>query len=83
MFRRSASSLLLAGLLFADGSWLGRLERMLEGLLGGNSDSYAAWANSERGGSIDPGGRAASGSADAPPGGSTTAERGVTIDPNG
>jgi len=64
MFRRYASSLLLAGLLFADGSWLGRLERLFRGLLGGENSPQAVWASSEHGGS-------------------PTAERGVTIDPNG
>ncbi len=58
MFRRSASSLLLAGLLFADGSWLGRLEQLFQGLLGGKGDTQAIWVNSvcDCGGSIDPNG---------------------------
>ncbi len=57
MFRRSASSLLLAGLLFADGSWLGRLEQLFRGFLGGGSQPQAVWAASDCGGTIDPNGK--------------------------
>jgi hypothetical protein len=84
MFRRSASSLLLAGLLFADGSWLGRLELLFRGFLGGEAPTQAAWAASEWGASIDPNGQPrADGRDTASGGGSSAAERGVTIDPNG
>ncbi len=79
MFRRYASSLLLAGLLFADGSWLGRLEQIFRGFLGGKTEPQAVWAASDHGASLPPpvGLDPHSG------GGSSTAERGVTIDPNG
>ncbi len=63
MSRRSAASLLVLGLLFADGSWLGRLEILLRGLLGGEArtqgvatPSSGTSSTAERGGSIDPNG---------------------------
>lgn len=83
MFRRSASSLLLAGLLFADGSWFGRLEQLFHGFLGGESHPQAVWAASDRGGTIDPNGRPTPAAPGADSGGTSTAERGVTVDPNG
>ena len=84
MFRRSASSLLLAGLLFADGSWLARLEGLFAGLLGFGAGTDSVWATSECGASIDPNGRPQTANSEFPPrGGSSTAERGGSIDPNG
>ena len=82
MFRRYASSLLLVGLLFADGSWLGRLEQIFRGFLGGESQPHAVWATSECGGTIDPNGQPLHLNFEAPPGaGASTAERGGSIDP--
>lgn len=70
MFRRSASSLLLAGLLFADGSWFARLEGLFAGLLGGRSQPQASWSHSvcDCGGTIDPNGQPtlANGTQDSP-----------------
>jgi hypothetical protein len=78
MFRRSASSLLLAGLLFVDGSWLGRLEQLFRGFLGGEP-AQGVWAASE----IDPNGRPLqqpnSSAAPGPP----PANWSAAIDPNG
>ncbi len=84
MSRRSAASLFLAGLLFADGSWLGRLEQLFHGILGGDSQPRAVWAASDCGGSIDPNGQPAaapSGARDLPIG--FAEEKGAKIDPNG
>ncbi len=84
MSRRSAASLLVLGLLFADGSWLGRLELLFRGLLGGEAQTQGVWAPSEWGVSIDPNGQPRPVLSETPAGGtSSTAERGVTIDPNG
>jgi len=57
MFRRYASSLLLAGLLFADGSWLGRLEQLFGGFFRGEAQPKAVWAELDCGGTIDPNGQ--------------------------
>ena len=83
MFRRYASSLLLAGLLFADGSWFGRLEQLFHRFLGGEAQPRAVWAASDCGGSIDPNGQPAaapSGAQDLPIGFAKV--KGGKIDPN-
>lgn len=80
MFRRSASSLLLAGLLFADGSWLGRLEQLFLGLLGGENDAKPVWSGASRDSQLRD-------QFDLEPlshgDGSSTSERSGSIDPNG
>jgi len=84
MFRRSASSLLLAGLLFADGSWLGRLEHLFRGFLGGEGQPQAVWAASEWGASIDPNGQPLQPVPQvAPDGNSHISTWGASMDPNG
>lgn len=80
MFRRSASSLLLAGLLFADGSWLGRLELLFRGFLGEKAQPQAVWGMSDHGATIDPNGRPTPGALTTP---SSTTERVGSLDPNG
>lgn len=85
MFRRSVSSLLLAGLLFADGSWLGRLEQLFFGSLWGERFVQATWATSEWGASIDPNGQPLQPAPRVVPGGgdSHVPTWGASIDPNG
>jgi hypothetical protein len=83
MFRRYASSLLLAGLLFADGSWLGRLEQLLGGFLGGGNQSQAVWAMSDYGGTFDPNNQPLPIGNEPASGGTPKGERGGSIDPNG
>lgn len=57
MYRRSASSLLLVGLLFANSSWLGRFEEFFLGFLGGDGPPRFVHAASDCGASIDPNGQ--------------------------